>query len=762
MRRFMSGLLGGMLAMLIVLALLFAAARLIFGPGWLDSLVTVRQVRATMNAQFLIQDASGNPLEGVLIELPCADAAGTTLATGYRGFWGVTCVDGEQCVATFSLAGYANVLLDLGPCPPSLPAVGYWLIVMQTGVIATPTCTATPAPTLTPIPNATGTRGSICATWTASPVPATPTATATATLLKPTETATLTRTSVPPTATISPTPLPVIICYTRIITECITVTAPTPTRDATNTPGPTMAPGGAQTPVPIIYKLFDEDGTDWQPILGIGVGSMFYGDWEHVNPARGIMNWSYIDRKLDVNAGLKVTLPNGQVIPKPGVIQVHISLSGGWNWNGFYDATPTWVYEDMIARGDPVRPATMNGRLVGHKLVAEGIEMAIPAYDSAYWRQCFYDMVTMLGDHYNNDPRITAVDICVGLDGESQAGKDWLGVSWNEVIMDQAGDVPYRYANWIYQTMEAYRLAFPTKPIYVLNGAGGGIMAGTADYATEFKPPIGIKNCGLGPDKEGAQGYGDYVGAFDKYAEYSGVLPIWFESAFVLGAEDSYWTFVHGLSYKPDAMDLLDMFFQGDVRPEDFQWVSRYLGKTISTTPDVWCVLRDWEFPKQTWGDGDGASGRMGDFTYWLVRKDIAGAVAPRVWREQIPNAPDSVYSRQCRRTDLANGNGAMAFDVADRYASGRAYIISVILLDHGMDYIGLQYRNILGQTVTTNKRKNNMGQWVTVTFLLEDAVFTNGLDGVDFKLVANNSDIYIHRVTVERVEAQGRMLKAR
>jgi hypothetical protein len=44
------------------------------------------------------------------------------------------------------------------------------------------------------------------------------------------------------------------------------------------------------------------------------------------------------------------------------------------------------------------------------------------------------------------------------------------------------------------------------------------------------------------------------------------------------------------------------------------------LGVTIQDTPSVWTVLRDYEYPLQSWGSG-GVSGKMGDWSFWLLRR---------------------------------------------------------------------------------------------------------------------------------------------
>ncbi|MBM3188971.1 MAG: hypothetical protein FJZ90_09655, partial [Chloroflexi bacterium] len=114
-------------------------------------------------------------------------------------------------------------------------------------------------------------------------------------------------------------------------------------------------PAGQPQVVPILYRFFDF-GNDWQTLAPQWgpVGSVHWCLWEEINPAEGVYDWRVVDQRLAQEAGLKVTLPDGTVIPKPVVIQVHTHLSGARDWPDvyFYDGTPEWVY-DKIEQDDP-------------------------------------------------------------------------------------------------------------------------------------------------------------------------------------------------------------------------------------------------------------------------------------------------------------------------------------------------------------------------------------------------------------------------
>jgi hypothetical protein len=571
---------------------------------------------------------------------------------------------------------------------------------------------------------------------------------------------------------------------TPIVLDTPAPTSPPPTAVPSATPtaqpqlstptaaGPTLAAQVAQpgvpTPVPIMYQMFDF-GTDFQherPELG-PVGSIHWSLWRNINPGPGQYNWKPIDDKLASESQLKVTLADGTEIPKPVVLQImaYISSAPGWNAD-FYDGTPQWVY-DQIDRQKPndLRPV-VQGMKVGHALKGCGKTAVVPMFDSYAWQKAYLDMIAAFGARYNDNPQVTAVVICTGLDGETQVMKDW-SCQWNAILDAQAPDTRYNFGKVWKESMRAYREAFPDKTLYINNAPGGsGMRKATSDYAATFDPPIGLKHSGLWVDLDSHKGYGNFYGSWDMINAYSQTLPIWLESVFGMGsAEHRYWTYFAGLHYHPDAIDCHPEFLeQSD--PAWLKFVVAHLGVDINNTPDVWTVLRDSEFPLNDWGSG-GTSGHPGDWTFWLTRSESAPQSATeRVWREDMPAAKDAVQSRQTRRTKQAEDQLYMSFDIDDAYpyvnqrpaaAEGNVYyVVHVTLLNMGHDTFALQYRNWNGDLVSQTRRKGpslgKVDDWVTVSFVVEDAYLNNNMPGnTDFRISCErDGDEYIHMVRVE------------
>ena len=538
------------------------------------------------------------------------------------------------------------------------------------------------------------------------------------------------------------------------------------------TPEPTLAPQvyppGQPTPAPILYKMFDF-GTDLQklhPEYG-PVGSIHWTTWERINGAPDSYNWDIIDSKLALEAPLKVTLPDGREIPKPVVLQVFAHISSAPNWGAeFYDATPRWVYDRIDRQKPDDKRPVVGGRPVGHTLTGCGKTAVLPMYDNQTWREAYYKMVGALGERYNNHPQVTAVVICTGLDGETQVVKDW-SCQWNSLLDQQAPDVRYSFAKFINEAMQVYHKAFPDKPLFINNAPGGsGMRKATSEYAASFEPPIGLKHSGLWVDLDSHKGYGNFVGSWDMIDAYSMTLPIWLESVFGLGSkEHRYWTYMAGLHYHPDAIDLHPEFFTQS-EPEWLRFVVEHLGVTIDNTPDVWTVLRDAEFPRVDWGVG-GTSGHPGDWTFWLYRReDAPQSATKRLMREEMPAAREHVYSRQARSTRQDDNNIFMSFDIDDAYpyvaqkpikaGGGVHYLVHVTILNTGDDTFSLQYRDWSGGIVEQTRRKGlelgPVDDWVEVTFVVEDGYFDNNMPGnTDLRISCNrDGDEIIHKVIVK------------
>ena len=530
-------------------------------------------------------------------------------------------------------------------------------------------------------------------------------------------------------------------------------------------------------PPPAIYDFFDW-GTDWQtlhPEYG-AIGSEHMILWQQINPAPGVFNWSRPDADLAREAELKVTLRDGSTIPKPVVIRVSFFLSAARTWSCpgviFWDGTPRWVYEEIDRKSGLKPRPTVCGRKVGHVVGGCGLTAVVPMWDNPIWRQRYYEMVRALGAHYGDNPQVAAVVIETGLDGETHMGKAIGDCDWEAIIGARIRGIRWQFEQFfIPQAIRAYREAFPHTLVLISNTAGGSaIRLDTSRLAASLSPPVGIKNCGAWVDQPNHQGYGNNVGIFDMPQVYSDTVPIWIETKFGMGDPESrYWTWLAMLHYHPVGVDVHEAWIN-ESDPAWLRFVQDHLGRTLADTPDVWCALRDTEYPAHFWGANgeDGESGHVGDWTFWLTRLENApGNRTVRLWKQDLPaTCQDQVYSRQARRTDQASGNPYMSFDIADGcpYAGHKplsepggtvGYRVTLTLLNQGDDTFSVQYRNWAGQLVARTVQKGPslgpVGRWVEVTLDLQDAYLNNNLPGgADLRLSCNDDgDEAVHLIRI-------------
>jgi len=293
----------------------------------------------------------------------------------------------------------------------------------------------------------------------------------------------------------------------------------------------------------------------------------------------------------------------------------------------------------------------------------------MPRYDNPEWRAAYYDLVRAMGARYNDNDQITGIVVTTGIDGETQPIKDG-SYSWQTIMRQQAPDVEYRFGQFILEAMGVYKEAFPDKPLFINNAPGARMV--TSDYAASLG--IGLKHSGMWTDLNSHQGHGAYIGSWDHIAKYSGILPIWLESPFGLGnVQARVWSLYAGLHYHPDAISLHPEYLE-TVPPSILWWASAHCGITIDTTPSVWTVLRDAEYPLVDWtnsaGVYSGVSGKQGDWQFYMERLDPAPVVR---------DIDDTIYGRQAR--DI---QGRVWFRVADGFQVGQ---IEVTLKQQGQTW---------------------------------------------------------------------------
>jgi len=564
-------------------------------------------------------------------------------------------------------------------------------------------------------------------------------------------------------------------------------------------------PAGYPTPASIPHGQSDWANTDYAEMypeygpIGSDVKEI---SWYAVNPGPGNYNWTAVENYLNTANNQRVYLRSGKVIPKPVSVCIGVYSTGdppsGSSWDMFKDLTPSWVYgggHGHIIEGD--------GENCGKTAV-------VPKYDDPNWRNAYYDMVRAFGEEFGNDPRLTMVSICSGIDGELIDTKNWAGCSFRGKI-----NFGGHWREYVYKGAEIYREVFPNKPIYHMGTFQGyGILpAGGYRGALEYNPPIGYKINAMTPDAAShwswiRNGEEVFQGINSLMQKLYGQAPTAMESGPAYFQNGEYFAFLMGLSNRLGWTDTYRSWLDNKIVTSGF--VADHLGKTIEDTPDVWIALRDTGHRLEGNPEYWATSGKYGDYEYWLYRpenvranmnaypdykggneinQNIAGNRTVVVNERDLPGGQCDLADRppeswKARRTNQAGGQNYMSFKVDDDYPAKKqnksGYKITVTYVDQnqnsggGEDKFLIQYKKrgsdqVYSSAPATKTRRTESGAlchnqdepipegeadycdwWQSHEFILPDAYFNNQMPGgTDFRIYNNeDGDEIIHMVT--------------
>jgi len=250
---------------------------------------------------------------------------------------------------------------------------------------------------------------------------------------------------IPGEATPTPVPSPPARTATPVATKVSTPVTPVPEETPTTGPMPTETPlpgtglGGGLPGFPPGYPTppgIPLAQSDWRnPCYTVEMpdsaplGSSDQFGWAKCTIAR-------IEEYLAKASSCMVTLPTGESIPKPVVLAlntVYTTAYPDWHY-GWYDCTPQWVYSDIEARTGEQLPR-LGGRIVGHLLDTDGDGpdpgVACPRYDDPIWLEHMRQSLREFGRVFADDPRLSALMIPTGIDGEIMPTKDLWRIGIN-------------------------------------------------------------------------------------------------------------------------------------------------------------------------------------------------------------------------------------------------------------------------------------------------------------------------------------------
>jgi len=349
-----------------------------------------------------------------------------------------------------------------------------------------------------------------------------------------------------------------------------------------------------------------------------------FATWASLNPSRGRYDWTRLDAYVAQHQAVS--------------LMVTTQRSGYYGNDIYIDDTPGWV-------GGTRRIA------VGDKM------LVLPAYDSAAWQKAYRDFVAAFGAHYDDNPKIIAVTVGMGLDGETHAYKRG---TYGDIVNEALPGYLPAFEKYGKECVVWYANAFPKTRLYCANNPGGQAFR-KALLGVMIQYHVGIKNAGLQVDNPTGWGPNTYEtpgGCYPIWGpakDLGGTLGLWIESqSGNVNKESVHWAILYALPFKPDAIDLHKEWFDYDLA-----WAREYM----QSPPGVWVVFRDDEYGPYFSNIAPDSkyylSGRPGDFEFGL--RNSTDAV--RVWRKDLPETCHyQVESRQVRQ-----GEFVLDADIAGR-----------------------------------------------------------------------------------------------
>lgn len=310
------------------------------------------------------------------------------------------------------------------------------------------------------------------------------------------------------------------------------------------------------------------------------------------------------------------------------------------------------------------------------------------------------------------------------------------------------------------------------------------------EIVTKGYKNIGLKCNGWDIDLKNAQTTinGTLAGGSMRFADvYNDKFVVGYEPRHGLSTEEWYWGLADALSHHPDILDIsspeLDHMaaFEGKYGFPQMKFIRDNLGKTITTAPDFWTVLRTTHSSCEnnvccfdyTSGGRNCTEPQRSNYSYWLYQNDnIAGGKTVAFTTKENPLVPNLAKSHpyglyETRRTNESSNNPYMYFDIDDSYrppADKNTWEITVTFVNNDDntppdDTLSLEYKdergNLVTKTITKGAVLGTVDQWVDYKWTLTDAdsvdFSNNKFEGkADFRINSNgDGDEIIHRVIV-------------
>lgn len=482
--------------------------------------------------------------------------------------------------------------------------------------------------------------------------------------------------------------------------------------------------------------------------------------WADLEPARGHYDFSIIDRALGEaeSGGYRLSL------------QIMSVVCGGSD--DIPSSVPAWIFDEFDLTEDDCVNLGGNWQL-----------RVIPAWREDI-RTAFNDMIRAFGAAGYPQRESLGASYIHGI--SQSRGEEFVLEPYQVTRLEnEAGFSAQVMGEWIRSRMDAYAEAFGARMQKVAWVGKMGIWhysgqdyADTAWDLVQYAWSLGAGSRGgiveLYHVALDEPALGQSVDA-DGYLHTDETIPPLAEGLYFGDENEEYgddWTWRYGDVAGETERYRLAIFraLQMQVR---FLWtgasaeavdspLSRYarlgLGKTVENSPDAWACLKEsavgvWITPAV----------RVKNFERWLYQRDVSGAMTVPTERFDRDFNAGSIgdtdegafYDDLARRTDVANEQPAMCFDLDDRFTTTGDVEVKVEIRDDNRASWHLEHADAAGSLVSTPSfTGEGDGAIRTVTFTLDDFRFANDLEhGMDLRIVCDGSeDVTVRWMRVVRL----------
>lgn len=577
-----------------------------------------------------------------------------------------------------------------------------------------------------------------------------------------------------------------VLCVAvMLLAVCVPAPTPTPTPQATSQDVPESTPTEGPEPQGVLPQTYT-----WNPGVNLLVDrDSFWTDfikptddettahwdvpWDTLKPNQTGISLTAIREKLAILDAQEVTLPDGTVVNhRP------LWLTIPMMWTQASPSTcaiyvPTWV-------GGTCSGATCaGGTAPNYRVVGDGgTYYSVPALDKDGFLPAYQQTLVELSNALTQDERdrIAGFYMALGFNNEYgvvapssyACGVDASPTGANLITAAE-------YDTFVRGAIDAYHVAFPDKPVFVLGATmpdnkRRGIdnyLRGLTTNGTANRH-IGWGFNGMGPDAPASvvqAGTYQYGGWIDIARSSAGILPLKLEPAVYqypaqFRVNNEWWSWMFGMALSPDHIDASQGWLctgtvlgeecstgdsQLDVYNESYDFpvplglfLNRNFGDNSATARDLFVVAHDTEYPPGS-GTGIGrftcgtyCTGFRGDFTHYM---EFGGeSITRRCLVPGMPSCTDSTlpgpvsggqsespYSRHAVKMNAASLSTVISTTNALYGMTMPTAMIHLLYINDGTGDFDVTFPTASGSTTYTVDR-TDAGGWawhnITVTGL--------------------------------------------